>query len=94
MGTIERKETSIKFLLTFFLVASLYQLVAFTDKVLGLSKILGGELFLNSHELFYQWLILLKHLVVTLGNRTRDNQRCTGIINQHRVDLIDNSIIV
>ena len=38
--------------------------------------------------------ILLKHLVVALGHGTRNNQRGTSVVNQHRVHLIDNRKVV
>ena len=94
MRTIERQESCIEFLLPLFLVAFLNESVTLSDKTLCLSKILSSQLTLNTYQTLYQWLILLKHLVVTLGNRTRDDQRCTGIINQHRVNLIDDGVVM
>ena len=37
---------------------------------------------------------LLEELVVAFGNRAGDNQRGTGIVNQYRVHLIDDCVIV
>ena len=37
---------------------------------------------------------MLKHLILALGHGTRDNQRSTSIVNQHRVHLIDNCEVV
>ena len=94
MRTIEREETCIEFLLPLFLFAFLNEPVTLSDKTLCFSKILSSQLTLNTNQTFYQWLILLKHLVVTLRNRTGDDQRCTGIINQHRVNLIDDGVVM
>ena len=62
--------------------------------LLSLSEQLGSLLALYLVELLYQWLILLEHLVVALWNWTGDNQWSTGIINQHGVNLIDDSVVV
>ena len=52
------------------------------------------ELLLHTNQFLNQWLILLEHLIVTLGNRTTDNKWCTGIINQYGVYLVDNGVVV
>ena len=94
MRTVERQETGIQLLLTIFLVASLHQFVTFGNQCLGISQILGGQLALNAYQLLNQWLIFLEHLVVALGDRTRDDKRCTGIVDQHRIDLIDDGVVM
>ena len=38
--------------------------------------------------------VLLEHLVVSFGNRPRNDQRRPRIVDQHRVDLIDDRIVV
>ena len=81
--TVERQETGIQLLLCLFLVASLHQLVTLGNQGLGVGQILGGQLALNTYQLLNQWLILLEHLIVALGDRARDNQRCTGIVDQY-----------
>ena len=69
-------------------------LCAFCNKFLGICQILGSQLTLHIYQTLNKWLVLLELLVVTLGNRTANDKRCTGIIDKHRVDLIDNSIVV
>lgn len=64
------------------------------DELLCLSKILCGELALNVYEALYKRLILLEHLVVALGDRSRDDKRSTCVVDKHRVDLIDNGVVV
>ena len=57
-------------------------------------KVLSSQLALNTYKAFYERLIFFKHLVVALRYRTRYNKRCTGIINQYRVHLVDDSIVM
>ena len=94
VGTIERQETGIELLLTFFLIACLHQFVTFTDECLGISQILRSQLSLYTNESFYQWLILLEHLIIALRYRTRYDQRGTRIVDQHRVNLVDDGVVV
>ena len=63
-----------------FLIAFL---VTFCYFLLCLSQQRGSEFALFCHNLLYQWLTLLKHLHVALWHRTRDNERSTGIVNEH-----------
>ena len=69
-------------------------LIARADELLSLSQIFRGQLVLNGNEAFNKRLVLLKELVFALFNWTRDDQRRTSIVNQHRVDLIDDGIVV
>ena len=69
VAAIEREET-------FFCLS-------FSNQFLRFGKILSSEFSLNIHEAFYQRLILLIHLIVTLRHRTRNNQRRTSVINKH-----------
>ena len=94
MGTVEREETFLEQLLRLFLLSCLGQSLALTNLLLGLSQILGSQLALYSHKFLDQGLILLKHLVVALGYGTTNNKRCTGIVNQYGVHLIDDGIIM
>ena len=57
-------------------------------------KQVGDELALRIYHTLHIGLELLKHLVVTLGNRPRYDERRAGIVNQHRVNLIYYGIIV
>ena len=94
MRTVEREESLIEFFLTILLVASLNETITFCDEVLGLGKVLGGQLALYAHEALHQRLVLLEHLIVALGNGTRNDKRCTGIVDQHGVDLVDDSVVM
>ncbi len=62
--------------------------------LLGFRQILRGQLALDSHQLLHQRLILFEKLVVALRYRTRNNQRRTGIIYQHRVHLVYDGVVV
>ena len=55
----------------------------FVNLLLSLGEQFCSLLALYLIKFLNQWLILLKHLVVALWNRTRDDQWGTGIINQH-----------
>jgi len=66
----------------------------FADLLFGFSQILGSQLLLHANQLFDQRLILLEHLVVALGHGTRDNERSTGIVNQHGVNLVDDGVVM
>ena len=63
MRAVQSEEAFIKLLLV-------VGLLTIRDKLLSLCKILCGKLALHVNKTFYQRLILLKHLVVALGNRT------------------------
>ena len=49
---------------------------------------------MHIYKFLHEWLILLEHLVVALGYRTGDDERSTGIVDKHGVNLIDNGIVV
>ena len=87
MGTIEGEESLLKQFLVVFLLALRYLL-------LGLGQELCCQLALNTEEFLHQWLVFLKHLIFALGYRTADNQRGTGIVDQHGVDLVDDGIVM
>ncbi len=69
-------------------------LVIRCNQAFGIGQILGSQLFLSFKQTLYQRTELLKQLILTFRNRTRNNQRSTSIVNQYRVHLIDNSIIM
>ena len=87
MRTVEGKES---FLLQFLVVL----LTAFGNLLFGFCQILCSQLALNTHQSLYQRLIFLKHLVVAFGHRTGDDKRSTGIVDQHGVNLVDNSVVM
>ena len=49
---------------------------------------------LHTEEFFHQWLILFEHLYIALGHGTADDERCTGVVDQHGVYLVDDGIVV
>ena len=91
---VEREETSVERLLTFLFLTLLHQRLALADERLGLGEILSCQLALHTHELFDERLIFLEHLVVALRHGTADDQRRASVIDQHRVHLIDDGIVV
>ncbi len=64
------------------------------DFLACLGKEFGSLLALNFIETLNEGLELLEHLVVALGDRARDDKWGTGIVNQYRVDLIDDGVVV
>ena len=64
------------------------------NQTLSISKILSSQFTLCFNQTFYQRTEHFEQLFVTFRNRTRNNQRCTCIINQYRVHLIDDGIIM
>ena len=90
-GTVEAEETLVEELLCFVLVGLL---TAGVDLLAGVGEELCSLLALHLIELLYERLVLLVHLVLTLGHGTGNDERGTGIIDQHGVDLIDDGEIV
>ncbi len=72
----------------------LFLLILRSEQTLGFGQVVGGQFSLNFIQSFNQRLIFFKHLVVSLGHGTRNNQRCTGIVNENGVNLIDNGVVV
>ena len=69
-------------------------LAALVDLLARLGQIVGGQTALHTHQLLHQRLELLEHLVVATLHRTGDDERRTGIVDEHRVDLVDNGVVV
>jgi len=69
-------------------------LVVRLDLFLGLGKNLGDQTFLCLEDFLYVGLVLVEHLVVTLGHGTGDDEGGTGIVDKHRVNLVDDGVIV
>ncbi len=59
-----------------------------------LGKHLHKHLLLCFHQAHNLTLQLSEQLVIAFWHRTGDDKRCTCIIDQHRVHLIDNGIVV
>ena len=70
-----------------FLVAACHFLLSFDQEF-------GAKVFLCINNHFYVRAELFEQLFLTAGDRTGDDQRRTGIIDQYGVDLIDNRIVV
>ena len=69
-------------------------LVLACNLLLGFGQNLGDQAALCLHHLLYIGFVLVEHLVVTLGHRTGDDERRTGIVDEHRVNLVDNGIVM
>ena len=88
----EKSEEALSLQLLSLLGISLFLCGA--DFLACLGKEFGSLLALNFIETLNEGLELLEHLVVALGDRARDDKWGTGIVNQHRVDLIDDGVVV
>ena len=64
------------------------------DEAFGFGEELGSQLALCFDQTFHHRAELLEELLLSLGHGTGDNQRRTGIVDQHRVDLIDDGIVM
>ena len=64
------------------------------DQLPGLGQQLRDEVFLQVVEVLDGGVVLLEHLVVALGNGARDDERRTGVVDQHGVDLVDDGEVV
>jgi len=64
------------------------------NKLLRLVKQLVHKGFLRRIKPFNIWLELHELLVFALRHRTRNDQRSTGIVYEHRVHLVDNGEMV
>ena len=83
VGTEERQLT----FLTLFVVRGIHFLLRLHQEVRRQGRLLAYE---RSHAI----LVLIEHLILALGDRTGDDQRCTGIIDQDGVDLIDDGVVM
>jgi len=61
---------------------------------LGFDQQFGAKVFLCVNYDFYIRTELFEQLFFTAGDRAGNDQRCTGIVDQYGVDLIDNGIVV
>ena len=59
-----------------------------------LGKIFCCKFLLCLNKTLNQWTVLLEHLVGAAWHGTRDDEWCTCIVNEHRVDLVDNRVVV
>ena len=87
VGAEEREEAGFGLLLVLLSLT-------FGDELLGLGQILCGQLALHAYEFLHQRLVFLEHLVVALGHGTADDEGRAGIVDEHRVDLVDDGVVV
>ena len=64
------------------------------QQLLRFIEYLHHQLTLHPYQTVNTRLIFVEHLIVPFRYRTGNNQRRTGIVDQHRVNLIHNRIIV
>ncbi len=64
-----------------------------TDFALGFKKQVLCKLALRVDHLFYIALELVEHPVVSFRHRAGDDERRSGIVDQHRVNLIDDGVL-
>ena len=55
---------------------------------------MGGKTFLGFYQTLHIGSQLFKQLVLTLGHGAADDKRCTGIVNENGVHLIDDGEVV
>ena len=60
----------------------------------GFGQQFGGHIALDVYQTFHLRTQFFEQLIFALGHRTGNNQRCTGIVNQHGVNLVDNGVVV
>ena len=68
--------------------------IALGDMLFRISQDRVDILPLVLYKLSYFWLELGKFVSITLWYRTRDNQWCSCIVDQDRVNLIHNCVVV
>ncbi len=49
---------------------------------------------LSLDNVFDVVLVLVEILVVAFGHGAGDDERCTGVVDKHGVDLVDNGVVV
>ena len=69
-------------------------LIAACHFLLGFDQHLGTKVFLCVYDYFHVRTELFEQLLFAARDRTGNNQRCTGIVDQHGVDLIDDGVVV
>ena len=64
------------------------------DLLLRRGEIIVGELFLSLHQFLHDRAVFLEHLYISLRHWSGNDERCPSIVDEHRVNLIDNGIVV
>ena len=73
--------------------AALFRL-AVGHQLLGLGHESRHQILLEIVEILDGGAVLLVELVVALGDRTGDDQRRAGVVDEHRVDLVDDGVVM
>ena len=68
--------------------------LAFGDQLLRVGDQLGHQIALQVEQILDGSPVLLEHLVVAFGDGTGNNQRSPGVVDQHRVDLVDDGVVM
>ena len=68
--------------------------LAFGDQLLRVGDQLGHQIALQVEQILDGSPVLLEHLVVAFGDGTGNNQRSPGVVDQHRVDLVDDRVVM
>ena len=85
--SLERTEEEQRAFLLHLLVVALHLL-------LGLGEELGAKILLRIDDGLHLRAILVEELLLALGYRAGDDQRRTGIVDQHGVDLVDDGVVM
>ena len=68
--------------------------VALLDELAGFHEVVLHLLFLGIHYLLNPGLELVELVHVATRNRTRDDERRPGVVNEHRVHFVDHGVVV
>ena len=99
LDTLLREELDEWFILWQALVCTIGQQTALLHLAIGsqlssLGNEVCNEVLLQTIQILDNRTVLLEELILALRHRTRNNERCTRIVNQDRIDLIDNCEVV
>ena len=72
----------------------LHLLVVALHLLLGLGEELGAKILLRIDHGLHLRAILVEELLLALGYRAGDDQRRTGIVDKHGVDLVDDGVVM
>ncbi len=71
-----------------------FVVLALGDKLARFGQQRRDQVLLEVVEVFDGRAVLLEHLVLALGHGARDDERRAGVVDEHRVDLVDNGEVV
>ena len=69
-------------------------LIGRSNQTLCFNQVVGCQSLLGFEQAFYHRLVFFEQLILAFRYRTGNDQRSTGIVNQDRVNLIDDSIVM